>query len=92
MRASRAGGLNVIGLTIGPISMFFVHSAASASEIQHSMQSWSGRPFRETKWSLRLSEANPRRSVSWQMLRQRSQLRPSWPSIMIPTCAISESS
>src|SRR5450759_4557336 len=39
--------------------------------------------------SLRRSESNPSVSVSWQMRRHRSQLRPSCPSIMIPTFAIS---
>src|SRR6266849_653317 len=35
IRANSAGGRNVIGLTIGPISIRFVHSAASASDVHH---------------------------------------------------------
>ena len=86
--ARSAGGRNVIGLTIGPNSIVSVHSAARASDVQHSMQSRSTMPITEKRWSLRRRESKPSASASWQMRRHRSQLRPSWPSIMIPSFAI----
>src|ERR1700674_2606934 len=83
-----AGSRNVMGLTIGPSWMRLVHSAASESETHVSMQSRSGVPIKEVRWSLRRSESKPSVSASWQIPRHLSQLRPSWPSIMIPTFAM----
>ncbi len=49
--ASTPGSRNVMGVTIGPNSIVFVHSAANASDSQHSMQSRSPVfvPIRETR-------------------------------------------
>src|SRR5437868_5746132 len=60
------------------------------SDVQQSMQSRESSPMSETRWSLRRSEANPSSSTSVQSFRQRSQSRPSWPSIMIPSLAMAD--
>ena len=87
--ASTAGGRKVIGDTLGPKVIRFVHSAQSARETQVSMQSRWYSPITLKKWSLRQSDSKPRSSTTWQRLRQRSQVSPSWPSIITPITAIS---
>ena len=45
--ARTAASRNVIGVTMGPNSIFFVHSAVRARDSQHSMQSRSASPISE---------------------------------------------
>src|SRR5579884_2921600 len=84
MRASRAGGRNVIGLTSGPRRTRVVSAAATVRATQHSSDSRS-LDDSDRKWSDSQSDSKPSRSTAATMRRQRSQVRPSSVSTSTPS-------